>query len=140
MSLICDTPEETIKIVNANLKNVQVVQVKNGFEPKEGKEFDPTQYADIKMILLVGSGEDYQQEELVEVQIIQRINLELKKFEHKLYDFIREQDEFIRCAEENNKLLASLESAKLSHDIKAADHLSSSSIGNLLTIQNILFN
>jgi hypothetical protein len=62
MSLICDTPEETLQIVNAinNLKNVQVVQVKNGFEPKEGKEFDPTQYADIKMILLVGSGEDYQ--------------------------------------------------------------------------------
>ena len=83
MSLICDTPEETLQIVNAinNLKNVQVVQVKNGFEPKEGEQFDPTQYADIKMILLVGSGEDYQQEELVEVQIIQRINLELKKLQ-----------------------------------------------------------
>ena len=39
MSLITDSPEETIEIVNAmnNLKNVQVVQVKNGFEPKKGK-------------------------------------------------------------------------------------------------------
>ena len=128
MSLICDTPEEAIQIVNAiyNLNNVQVVQVKNGFEPKEGEEFDPTQYADIKMILLVGSGEDYQQEKLVEVQIIQRINLELKKLEHKLYDFIREYNDFLRCAEENKKLLTSLESAKTSHDIRAADHPSSS--------------
>jgi len=62
MSLITDSPEETIEIVNAiyNLNNVQVVQVKNGFETKKGEEFDPTKYADIKMILLVGSGEDYQ--------------------------------------------------------------------------------
>ena len=128
MSLICDTPEDTITIVNEmyKLNNVQVVQVKNGFETKEGEEFDPTKYADIKMILLVGSGEDYQQEELVEVQIIQRNNLQLKKIEHKLYDFIREYLEFLRCAEENKKLLASLESAKTSHDTKAADHLSSS--------------
>ena len=73
------------------------------------------------------------------MQIIQRINLELKKLEHKLYDFIREYDEFIKCAEENKKLLASLESAKTSHDIKAADHLSSSKIRNLLTVQKILF-
>ena len=62
MSLISNSPEDTIAIVNAmhKLQNVQVVQVKNGFEPKEGEEFDPTKYADIKMILLVGSGEDYQ--------------------------------------------------------------------------------
>ena len=62
MSLISNSPEDTIAIVNAmhKLQNVQVVQVKNGFEPKEGEQFDPTQYADIKMILLVGSGEDYQ--------------------------------------------------------------------------------
>jgi len=128
MSLISNSPEDTIDIVNAmnKLQNVKVVQVINGFETKEGEEFDPNKYADIKMILLVGSGEDYQWEELVEVQIIQRVNIELKKLENKLNDFIRKYIEFLRCAEENKKLLDSLQSAKTTYDTKAADHLSSS--------------
>jgi len=128
MSLISNSPEDTLAIINAmhKLQNVQVVQVINEFETDEGKEFDPNNYANIKMILLVGSGEDYQYEELVEVQIIQRINLELKNLENKFYDFLREYIEFIRCAEENKKLLDSLQSAKTTYDTKAAEHLSSS--------------
>ena len=66
------------------LNHAKVVEMKNGFQPKKGKTFNPPDYADIKLILLVGSDDGYDFEELVEIQVIQRINLELKKLEHKL--------------------------------------------------------
>ena len=70
--------------------------------------------------------------------MIQRINLELKKLEHKLYDFIREYEELIRNSEENKKLLESFHKAMTTHDVKAADHLSNSSKSSLLTVRQIL--
>ena len=75
---------------------------------------------------------------MVEIQVIQRINLELKKLEHKLYDFIREYEEFIRNSEENKKLLESFRKAMTTLDVKAADHLSNSSRSSLQTVRQIL--
>lgn len=59
-----------------------MVQTKNGFG-KPGEPFDPTKYADIKIILKL-RGVYFEYEELIEIQIIQRINLELKEIEHLL--------------------------------------------------------
>eukprot|EP00801_Mesodinium_rubrum_P002898 Mrub_02898.p1 GENE.Mrub_02898~~Mrub_02898.p1 ORF type:complete len:503 (+),score=78.46 Mrub_02898:28-1509(+) len=112
--------------------------MKNGFKPKDNKPFDPTQYADIKLILLVGSDDEYDFEELVEIQIIQRINLELKKIEHKLYAFTREQESFVRRADENLKLFESFKKAILKIDLKAADHLSSSHYNKLQSVVKTL--
>lgn len=74
--------------VITNLSETRVFQVKNGYIDKENKDngylVKSDQYADIKVILIVGSGDDYEYEELVEIQIIQRVNLELKKLDHKL--------------------------------------------------------
>jgi len=85
-SIITDSVDETKEIVKElfNLKNTKVYEFKNGFVPKKGEIFDPGKYADIKVILKVGSDESFEFEELVEIQIIQRVNLELKKLEHKL--------------------------------------------------------
>lgn len=85
-SIITDSVDETKKIVDKlfNLENVTVFDFKNGFVPKDGKDFDPSNYADIKIILKVGSEANFEFEELVEIQIIQRVNLELKKLDHKL--------------------------------------------------------
>jgi len=80
-----DSPEQTKEIfkVLTSIPNTKVVQVKNGFQNnKDGTAFNPAEYADIKLILLIDlEGQKYQ--ELMEVQIIQRVNVELKKLEHK---------------------------------------------------------
>ena len=85
-SIITDSVEETEDIVEAllNLDNAKVYEFKNGYNPKEGETANRLKYADIKIILLIGSGDNFEFEELVEIQVIQRINLELKKLEHKL--------------------------------------------------------
>jgi len=84
--IICDTIAESKKVFEVlttlEMYGFDVVQVKNGFG-SPGLEFDPTKYADIKIILKMG-GEYFVYEELIEIQIIQRINLELKEIEHLL--------------------------------------------------------
>jgi hypothetical protein len=85
-SVITDTPAESENVFDmlTSLPFAKVVEVKNGFQDKNGKPFDPADYADIKIILLVGSDPRYQFEELVEIQIIQRVNLDQKKIMHKI--------------------------------------------------------
>ena len=119
-------------------KRAKIVAMKKGFKHKEGKTFNSTDYADIKLILLVGSGDGIDFEELVEIQVIQRINLELKKLEHKLYDFTREHEAFVRQARENQRLFESFKKATLGHDLKAADHLSNSPLSTLQTVAKTL--
>lgn len=129
-SIISDSAAQTKHIVEEMLKlqDVHVISIKNGFKDKKDKPFNPDNYADIKLILVVGSGSDYEFQEIVEIQVIQRINLELKKLEHKLYNFIREKDEFVRIATENMKLRASFEKATLANDVESADHLNNSQL------------
>ena len=59
-SIITDSAEATEKVVGAlfTLGNAQVVAMKNGFQQEVGKEFDPNEYHDIKVILMVGSGNE----------------------------------------------------------------------------------
>ena len=85
-AVITDTPSQSEDVFDllTSLPFAKVVEVKNGFQDKNGVPFDPADYADIKIILLVGTDPRYQFEELVEMQIIQRVNLDLKKIEHKV--------------------------------------------------------
>jgi len=115
-----------------------VVEVKNGFQDKEGKPFDPADYADIKIILLVGTDPHYQFEELVEIQIIQRVNLDLKKTSHRVYDFEREEEAFLAKAEENQKIAQKFLLAVSSFDKEAAEHLSNSEYTSFKTVAQAL--
>ena len=56
-SIITDSPEETLRVFNAitSMKSAHVLLVKNGFKVKKGKPFNPEDYADIKVIFIVGS-------------------------------------------------------------------------------------
>jgi len=80
-SIVCSTPAVTERVFRwiTTLTNFAVVEVKNNFE----KAYDAVQYADIKVILRV-AGEDYEFEELLEVQLIQEINIAFKRLDHKL--------------------------------------------------------
>lgn len=60
--------------------------------------------------------------------------------EHKIYDFTREYEKFVKCAKLNLKLYESFNKATIDHDSKAADHLSNSPISKLQTVINILVN
>lgn len=88
--------------------------------------------------MLFGSDDDYDYEELIEIQIIQRINKIMKELEHKLYDFLREKYEFLEIAKENKKLFESFQKSKLTYDIESADHLSNSNLSKLQSVQSIL--
>jgi len=62
-SIITDSYEETKSVFEAitNLEYARVYHVKNGFNnmfDKEGNLTDSTKYADIKVILLVGTDDD----------------------------------------------------------------------------------
>jgi hypothetical protein len=57
------------------------------------------------LILLVCSELGYEYEEFVEIQIIKRINLELKKLDHKIYTFEREEDIFLEQSGENKEIV-----------------------------------
>ena len=56
-SIITDSPEETLRVFNAitSMQSARVLLVKNGFKAKKGKPFNPEDYADIKVIFIVGS-------------------------------------------------------------------------------------
>lgn len=61
-SIITDSPEETLRVFNAitSMHSARVLLVKNGFKAKEGKQFNPEEYADIKVIFIVGSEKEYE--------------------------------------------------------------------------------
>ena len=61
-SIITDSPEETLRVFNAitSMQSARVLLVKNGFKSKEGKQFNPEEYADIKVIFIVGSEKEYE--------------------------------------------------------------------------------
>jgi len=70
------------------LDGLEVIEVKNGFKDKVNKDgsitpFDPSKYADIKIVFQL-TDTKYMYQELIEIQIIPKINLDLKEIEHKL--------------------------------------------------------
>lgn len=112
--IIVKTPNEALKVFNAlcGLDGFDVIEVKNGFKDKVNKDgsitpFDPLKYADIKIVLKL-TDTKYLYQELIEVQIIPKINLDLKEIEHKLYDFTRIVEQFIECIERNKSLSKNL--------------------------------
>jgi len=84
-SVISYSVEQTENILEvlSSIKNAKVYLFKNGFISTEDKPFMKENYADLKLIMIVGNEEEYEYQELVEIQIIQRINIQLKKLEHK---------------------------------------------------------
>lgn len=108
--MIVKNPFEAKKIFNSlcNLDGFEVIEVKNGFKDKVNPDgsitpFDPTKYADIKIILRL-IDEKYLYNELIELQIIPKINMDIKEIEHKLYDFIRIIEQFLKAVERNKSI------------------------------------
>lgn len=69
-SFICKTAEHTIKIFNALIKpnkNFRILEIKNDFRKNKAN----TEYRDIKIIFAT-TFDDYNFDQLVEVQIIQK--------------------------------------------------------------------
>lgn len=133
------SPQQTKTIFDliTSLPNTKVVKVKNGFADKNGKKFDPAEQADIKVILLI-ENPDQKYDELMEVQIIQAVNVDIKKIMHKSQDFTRSKNEFIKKVESNKNILDAFNSMIYSRDKKAADIISNSILANLESVKEEL--
>eukprot|EP00801_Mesodinium_rubrum_P000321 Mrub_00321.p1 GENE.Mrub_00321~~Mrub_00321.p1 ORF type:complete len:1185 (+),score=201.55 Mrub_00321:73-3555(+) len=142
--IIVKNPHEAKQIFNAlcNLDGFEVIEVKNGFKDKINKDgtitpFDPTKYADVKIVLRL-IDEKYMYNELIEIQIIPQINMELKEIEHKLYDFIRIIEQFLKAVERNKSISKSLVQVKESYNRQAADVISNSDYSELNTVRRLI--
>ena len=74
----------------------------------------------------------------MEIQVIQRVNLELKKIEHKLYDFSRAETHFLEKVEENEETLSSLREMNSKFSRASAENVSHSELSNLETVTEVL--
>jgi len=75
---------------------------------------------------------------LIEIQIIPKINLDLKDIEHKLYDFVRIIEQFKQAVERNKSISKNMIMIKESYNRQAADVISNSELSNLNSIRNLI--